>query len=340
MSKLSQYVAVTGASGHLGSVMAHRLLQAGYRVRAVLRSANRLQNVPWVQGAGLDVAEADLTDLAATEEALAGVEGVFHAAAAFDVTRLSTAELCRVNVGSTENVLRACAKHGVGRIVFTSSAAAVGTSKSHGEVRDESVWNDHTREAYAHSKVRAERCAWQLSGELGLSLVSVLPGAMLGPGFHRLTPTLEMVHGAITNAFPMLPPIDFAFTDVRDVANAQICLYESGASGRYLVAGPTMTFHSLLEEIQRLRTNVKVPKEMAHLFARVLPVLDAASHFLTRSPRTIRSGFVAEYVGRNHVLSMEKAGREIQWSPRPLAITLADTLSWMDAQQKYAMLDA
>lgn len=339
MSKLSQYVAVTGASGHLGSVMAHRLLQVGYRVRAVVRSADHLQNAPWVQGAGLDVAEADLTDLAATEKALAGVEGVFHAAAAFDVTRLSAVELCRVNVGSTENVLRACAKHGVGRIVITSSAAAVGTSGPHRKVRDESVWNDHTREPYARSKVKSERRAWEISGELGLSLVSVLPGAMLGPGFHRLTPTLEMVRGAIENAFPMLPPIDFAFTDVRDVANAQIRLYESRTSGRYLVAGPTLTFHALLEEVHQLRTDVKVPKEMAPWFARVLPVLDAASHFLTRAPRTIRSGFVAEYVGRSHVLSMERAGREIQWSPRSLAITLADTLSWMDTQQNYAMLD-
>jgi len=339
MSKLSQYVAVTGASGHLGSVLAHQLLNVGYRVRAVVRSADRLQDMPWVQGAGLDVAEADLTDWAATDKALAGVESVFHAAAAFDVTQLSAAELCRINVGSTENVLRACAKRGVGRIVITSSAAAVGTSGQHREVRDESVWNDHTREPYAHSKVEAERRAWELSGELGLSLVAVLPGAMLGPGFHRLTPTLEMIDGAIKNAFPMLPPIDFAFTDVRDVANAQIRLYESGSSGRYLVAGPTMTFRALLEEVHQLRPDIEVPKEMASWFASVLPVLDAVSHVLTRAPRTIRSGFVAEYVGRSHVLSTEKAAREIHWSPRPIAITLADTLTWLDAPRNYAMLD-
>lgn len=155
--------------------------------------------MPWVQGAGFDVAEATLTDWAATGKALAGVDGVFHTAAAFDITQLSAAELCRINVGSTENVLRACAKYGVGRIVSTSRAAAVGTSGSHCEVRDESVWNAHTREPYAHLKVKAERRASELSGELGLSLVSVLPGTMLGPGFHRMTPTLEMVRGAIMN---------------------------------------------------------------------------------------------------------------------------------------------
>lgn len=340
MSKLLRYVAVTGATGHLGSVMTRRLLRDGYRVRAVVHSADRIRDVPWVRGAGLDVVAADLTDRAATDKSLDGIEGVFHAAAAFDVTRLSTAELCRINVGSTENVLHACAIHGVERVVVTSTAAAVGTSGPNREVRDERDWNEHTREPYAQSKVKAERRAWELSDELGLNLVSVLPGAMLGPGFHRMTPTLEMVRGAIKNAFPMLPPIDFAFTDVRDVANAQIRLYESATCGRYLVAGSTMTFYRLLEETRKLREDIKVPKEMASWFARVLPVLDAASHTLTRAPRTIRSGFVAEYVGRSHVFSLAKAARDIAWSPRPLAVTLADTLTWLDDQRNYATLDS
>jgi len=39
------------------------------------------------------------------------------------------------------------------------------------------------------------------------------------------------------------------------------------------------------------------------------------------------------------VLSTEKAAREIHWSPRAIAITLADTLRWMDGQKNSAMLD-
>ncbi len=339
MSKQSQYVAVTGATGHLGSVLVYRLLKMGYRVRAVVRSTDRLREVPWVQGDGLDVAVADITDAAATKSALAGVMGVFHAAAAFGVSRLSATELRRINVAGTENVLRACAQHAVRRVVLTSSAAAIGTSGPRREVRDERVWNDRSHEIYARSKLESERRAWELSHELGLDLVSVLPGAMLGPGFNRLTPTLEMVDGAVKNAFPMVLPIDFAFTDVRDVADAHVRLYETGASGRYLVAGPTLSFRTLLQEIHELRGDVRVPNEMPSWLVRILPILDAVSHVATRAPRRIRSGFVAEYVGRSHVLSMEKATRAIGWSPRPLTVTLGDTLTWLGPQHDYTMLD-
>jgi dihydroflavonol-4-reductase len=87
------------------------------------------------------------------------------------------------------------------------------------------------------------------SKDLGINLVSVLPGAMLGPGFTRLTPALEIVPGAIADEYPMVPPIDFASTDVRDVAHAQILLFDPQFGGCYIVAGPTLGFGAVLEEI-------------------------------------------------------------------------------------------
>jgi dihydroflavonol-4-reductase len=287
----------------------------------------------------LEIVEADLTDSTATLDALRGLDGVFHTAAVFDVTRASADELLRANVGSTENVLRACGRHGVRRIVLTSSAAAVGTSHSPGEIRDEANWNDTTQEPYALSKVTAERRAWALSKELGINLVSVLPGAMLGPGFTRLTPTLEIVSGAIANAYPMAPPIDFAFTDVRDVAHAHIQLFDPQFGGRYIVAGPTLGFRSVLEAIHQVRPSVRVPRDMPAWLARLLPVLETLSRPFTRAPRTLTRGFVGEYVGRSHALSTRKAERDIGWAPRQLADTILDTLHWLDGEHDALRLD-
>jgi dihydroflavonol-4-reductase len=284
--------------------------------------------------------EADLTDSAATLEALCGLDGVFHTAAVFDVTRVSADELLRANVGSTENVLRACDRHGVRRVVLTSSAAAVGTSRSPGEIRDEGNWNDATQEPYALSKVTAERRAWALSKELGINLVSVLPGAMLGPGFTRLTPSLEIVAGAIANAYPMVPPIDFAFTDVRDVANAHIQLFDPQFGGRYIVAGATLDFRSVLEKIHEVRPSVRVPRDMPEWFARFLPALETLTRPFTRAPRTLTRGFVGEYVGRTHALSTRKAERDLGWAPRPLAGAIFDTLNWLDGDHSALSIDS
>jgi dihydroflavonol-4-reductase len=340
LSNAIHHVAVTGVTGHLGSVLARRLLAAGFRVRAVVRHSERLNEVPWVQGDGLEVAEADMTDSAAMANALKGVEGVFHVAAVFDVTQMSAAELVRINVTGVENVLRAGKSCGAKRFVLTSSAAGVGTSATKGDVRDEETWNDGAREAYARSKVLSERRAWELAEELGLDLVAVLPGALLGPGFNRLTPTLEMVTGALDNAFPQLPPIDFAFTDVRDVAEAHLRLFKNGnLRGRYLAAGPTLTFRELVQKLHDHRPEVRVPKDMPQWLTRALPPFDALAHLATGAPRKLRSGFVKDYVGRTHALSTDKLNRAIGWRPRPIENTIVDTLSWLREKQNVSLLD-
>jgi dihydroflavonol-4-reductase len=275
-----------------------------------------------------------MTDEPAMRRALKDVDGLFHVAAVFDVASMPAGELISVNVRGVEVTMRAAAAQGVRRMVLTSSAAAVGTSATVGQARTEADWNDSTKEPYALSKVRSERRAWVLAEELHLPLIAVLPGAMLGPGFNRLTPTLSLVRTGLDNQFPMAPPIDFAFVDVRDVADAHVQLFEcEAANGRYLASGPTKSVVELLQLIKGARPNTKVASEMPLWFARVFPYLDAAQHRLTRQPRKMRRGFVAEYVGRHHVLTAAKLAQAIGWRPRPFDQTLRDTIEWMEGDR-------
>jgi NAD(P)H dehydrogenase (quinone) len=66
--------AITGITGQVGGAVARSLLEAGHRVRAVVRSADK--GAPWA-ALGCDVAVADNTDVAAMTAAFAGTEGVF-----------------------------------------------------------------------------------------------------------------------------------------------------------------------------------------------------------------------------------------------------------------------
>jgi dihydroflavonol-4-reductase len=281
-----------------------------------------------------------MTDERAMAAALKDIDGLFHVAAVFDVSSMSASELLSVNIRGVEAVMRAAAASRVRRVLLTSTAAAVGTSSSARELRSENEWNDATKEPYALSKTRAERRGWALAAELHLPLITVLPGAMLGPGFNRLTPSLSLVADGLANRFPMAPPIDFAFTDVRDVADVHVRLYESAkAEGRYLASGPTRSVLQLLECIKREHPATAIPTEMPIWFARIFPVIDAIQHLLTRQPRRMRRGFVAEYVGRHHALSTEKLAREVGWNPRPLEHTLRDTIAWMQGVRAEQLLE-
>jgi dihydroflavonol-4-reductase len=135
--------------------------------------------------------------------------------------------------------------------------------------------------------------------------------------------------------FPMAPPIDFNFVDVRDVAGAQIRLYESKlAGGRCIVANQTLSVLEMLKMMKQMRPEISIPKrQMPIWFARIFPFIDSFSHFFTRQPRTMTMGFVKEYVGRHHAIRSDKMKKEFGWSPRDFRLTLEDTIRWFEQER-------
>ncbi|HEY2657608.1 MAG TPA: NAD-dependent epimerase/dehydratase family protein [Solirubrobacteraceae bacterium] len=112
-------VVVTGASGLLGSHVVAHLIQAGRDVRAVdIRPGNPTPDCPFVT--------ADLTELGATVQALAGAEAVIHTAAIPRPTGRTGSDVFSTNVLAAYNVTEAAKIHGTRRIVNASSFSVIG----------------------------------------------------------------------------------------------------------------------------------------------------------------------------------------------------------------------
>src|SRR5579862_4423512 len=105
-------VLVTGASGFIGSHLVKRLTEGGARVRCLTRGAGALPGVETVRG--------DYASGAGLQEAVAGVEVVYHLAGVTKAPR--RADYFTGNAEATENLARRCA--GVPRFVHVSSLAA------------------------------------------------------------------------------------------------------------------------------------------------------------------------------------------------------------------------
>ena len=172
---------VTGGGGFLGGAVVRLLRRRGRAVRSFTRTA-----YPWLDELGVEQSLGDLSDPAAVERAVAGADLVFHVAAKAGVWGRH-ADYVATNVTGTENVLAACKKHRVRKLVYTSTPSVV-----HGggdlEGADESTpYPKHFEAYYPETKAVAEKAVLAASGP-ELATVALRPHLIYGPGDPHLVP--------------------------------------------------------------------------------------------------------------------------------------------------------
>jgi len=186
MNRLS---VVTGGAGFVGQALVERLLRDGDDVRAlVLRDDPHIPELrARAEPSRLEIVTGDITDAAAVDVACAGASRVFHTAAL--VHAWAPWEKFRaVNVGGTQNVARACLRHGA-RLLAVSTSDVFGIPDGD-EVMDESSPVKRWNEPYADSKIEAEQWLWSFRRESGLPLSIIYPGWVYGPGDKAFFPSL------------------------------------------------------------------------------------------------------------------------------------------------------
>jgi nucleoside-diphosphate-sugar epimerase len=175
---------VTGATGFIGRRLVDALVEAGYKVRAVVRDPARAQHL---NAPGVELVQGDLGDPASLTEAVTGTQRVFHCAALVG-DWLRPEETRRVNVDGTRALLSACASAGVERVVYLSSLSVYGLGHHHGTY--ESAPHRYSGETYIDSKIDAERMVRVFMDRDGPEIVILRPGFVYGPGDQRFMPRL------------------------------------------------------------------------------------------------------------------------------------------------------
>lgn len=167
---------VTGASGFIGSHLTRALKTNGWDVRALVHST------PIAEIPGIISVTGDILDVMALEKAMAGVDTVFHLAAAVGSVVTDPHAFREVNVGGTEAVLTAARRAGAGRVVHFSSIGVLGAVKA-GDIADED-YPTAPRTLYDQTKFAAEAAVLRAAAD-GFDVVIVRPGWVYGPGDRR-----------------------------------------------------------------------------------------------------------------------------------------------------------
>jgi nucleoside-diphosphate-sugar epimerase len=176
-------VLVTGGGGFLGSAVARRLVERGDRVRSLSRNHH-----PALDTLGVEQHRSDIADADAVVRAAAGCEVVFHIAAKAGVWGRYR-DYYRTNVMGTDNVLAACRRQGIRRLVYTSSPSVVFAGRDIEWGTEAAPYPGHYEAHYPKTKAIAERRLLAANGP-ELATIALRPHLIWGPGDNHLVPRL------------------------------------------------------------------------------------------------------------------------------------------------------
>jgi len=322
---------VTGATGLVGSHLILELISSGESVRAMKRPSSDLgmlrkvfslySDQPEEMFSRIEWVEADIMDIFSLEEAMEGVEEVYHCAAIVSFLPEDRKRLMQVNTGGTANVVNAALEKKIRKLCHVSSIAALGRPENQADlINEELVWKTSGNNSnYAVSKYGAEREVWRGTAE-GLDAVIVNPSIILGVA--GKSQGSSRIFNTVYEGLKFYPPGKNGFVDVRDVVKAMILLMNSDIRNeRFILSIESIEYKKLFDLI-----SAEMGKPAPHL--KVSPVMSGLAWRLEKL-RSMVTGIkplitreTARTAVQQYEYSNEKIKKELGFEFTPIEETV------------------
>jgi dihydroflavonol-4-reductase len=313
---------VTGATGFVGSHVARALAGAGAELRLLVRPTSRTANIDSLQA---ERVTGDLREPAFLKRAMSGCGAVFHVAADYRLWCRDHREMYRTNVEGTRAVIAAAAEAGVRRVVYTSSVATMGFTRSGTPATEDSpVSLAEMIGPYKRSKFMAEQIALQAP-----HAVVVNPTTPVGAQDIKPTPTGRIIVDFLRRKFPAYVDTGLNLVDVAECARGHLQALEKGRPGhRYILGGENLTLKQILDKLAAI-TGLPAPTvRLPYVVALCAGAVDTAvtGYLLRREPRVVLD---AVRMGRKKMfVSIAKAERELGFKSVPVDQALQAAVAW------------
>jgi dihydroflavonol-4-reductase len=323
-------ILVTGATGHIGNVLVRTLVNEGFKVRVLTLNGllpSYLQDLP------LEVCSGDIRNESVVNDAVKGVDGVFHLAGIITISSYKSPNLNSVNIGGTQNIIKACLAHSIKRLVYVSSVHAL-PDLPHNQLitPDIAITSEGLLGSYAKSKAVATLAIKAAIAQNGLNAVICFPAGIMGPNDFLGSDAGRSIKEYLANRIPFFIEGKYNFVDVRDVANALISAYLKGKKGEsYLLAGEVISVKQIVETIKTKVSSTKIPRKLPSFLALAFsyPIEFICKIVNTKTPYTPYS---VKVLHSNCNFSIEKAQNELGFKHRPIRESINDTIEWLQTQ--------
>jgi dihydroflavonol-4-reductase len=316
-------IVVTGAAGHVGANLVPALLAQGRPIRLLAHKDRRA-----FQGLEVEVIQGDIRDLESLVKAFKKAEVVYHLAARISIFHDDWPLLEAVNVTGTRNVVEACLRCGVRRLIHFSTIHSIATAEG---LVDESNLLVKSRgyPAYDRSKAAAEEEVRQ-GIEKGLDAVIISPTGIIGPNDYKPSHFGEALLRLANGRLPSLVSGGFDWVDVRDVVQGAMRAEEVAPAGaKYILSGHWLSLREVAGLVEQI-TGVPTPGFVCPMWlARVgAPFISAFDRLAGRRP--LYTSVSLQALRDNRKISHQKATEELGYHPRPFMETLIDSLRWFE----------
>ena len=318
-------VLVTGPDGLLGSNLIRELLNRGYSVTAMMENDKKsltIENLP------IQRIVANLLNTQDIINATVGVDIVIHCAASTSMFPARSEIINKVNIGGTQNIVDACKKNKVKRLIYVGTANSFGSGNLHNLGTEKNLYSsEHYGLDYMDSKYKAQLIVLENAKNGSLNAIVVNPTFMIGP-FDSRPSSGEMVLSVYKRKIPGYTLGGKNFISVKDVAVAITNAITNARNGEcYILGNENLTYKQAFEKIAKTigvnPPRIKFPTKAVLAFGKINSFLATTFKYTTKMPYelTLLSSEI-------HYYSSAKARDELGLPQTPIEVAIKDCFEW------------
>lgn len=314
-------VLVTGANGFLGSNLCKKLIELDFQVSVLVRKnsdVSELTDLP------VNYFYGDIANFNSLLEATKGIHTVFHLAGLISYKKYDREKMNLINVQGTKNVVEACLKNGVEKLLHLSSVVTIGASFSNQILDESSSFDIHDLNlGYFETKKQAEDIVIHAAKNSGLFAVCVNPSTIYGEADAKKGSRSNQVKVA-QGRMPFYTSGGVNVVSVHDVIEGILLALEKGKSGeRYILANENITIKNLFQIIAK-KAGKPAPKVYMPSF--ILHLLGFLGDLFKKGLSSENAYTASMY----HWFSFKKATNELGYHPKVKAEkAIEDSVQWM-----------
>lgn len=309
-------ILVTGGGGFLGSGISRCLIAKGHQVKILSRGEYSL-----LGSLGIEVLRGDIADEKAVFDVTRNCDAVFHTAAKAGIWG-KYKEYYKTNVIGTKNIINACMKNKVSRLVFTSSPSVVFHGSNQEGENEDVPYPDKYLAHYPKTKAIAEELVLKANSNI-LATIALRPHLIWGPGDNHLIP--RIIERAKAGKLRIIGNgknlVDSIYID--NAVDAHIVALErlfpnSPISGKaYFITNDEPLpikeiINKILEAGNLAPVNKRIPAKLAY-FAGAL--MELSYSLIGKKDEPIMTRFLALELSRAHWFDIKAAKRDLGYEP-------------------------